>query len=119
LLTTDSYMVAWIIYALATVCALLQFNLWLRSSLGAVPRFTLLLMLAAMALTPAHPEAGVTNWAPAIFVAGFDLLTLGPESAMRALRPILMMVALVLVVGLLLTLTRRITSRGSSWEENL
>lgn len=119
MLTTDSYMIAWIIYALATVGALLLFNFWLRNSLSGVARFTLLLMLGAMALTPAHPESGVTTWAPAIFVTGFDLLTLGPESAMRSLRPLLVMVALALVVGLVLTLMQEITQRGRSREENL
>ena len=111
MLTTDSYMTAWIIYALATAGALLVLNFWLHNSLSGIARFTLLLTLAVMALTPAHPEAGVTTWAPAIFVTGFDLLTLGPESAMRALRPILMMVALTLGVGLVLILLRWKTRR--------
>jgi hypothetical protein len=102
---------AWIIYALATAGALFLLNLWLRNSLSGIARFTLLLALAAMALTPAHPETGVTTWAPAIFVAGFDLLTLGPESAMRALGPILIMVALTLVVGLVLTFLKWIGRR--------
>jgi hypothetical protein len=118
LLTTDSYMIAWIIYALATVGALLLLNLWLRSRLEGVVRFTLLLIVAAIALTPTHPEAGTTTWAPAILVAGFDLLTLGLESAMRPLRPILIMVALAVVIGLVLNFSRRITRRGQSLEEN-
>ena len=119
MLTTDSYMIAWIIYALATVGALLLFNFWLRNSLSGVARFTLLLMLGAMALTPAHPDATTTTWAPAIFVTGFDLLTIGPEAVMRSLRPMLIMVALALVVGLVLTLMQEITKRGRSREENL
>jgi len=104
-------MTAWIIYALATAGALVLLYLWLRSSLGGTARFTLLLTLAAMALTPAHPETGVTTWAPAIFVAGFDLLTQGPESAPRALVPILIMVALALVVGLVLTFLKWVARR--------
>ena len=112
MLTTDSYMFAWAVYALATVAALLLFNLWLRSSLGGLARFTLLLVVAAMALTPAHPDASVTTWAPAIFVAGFDLLTLGPESALRPLRPILIMMAVALLAGLVVTVTRRFTRRS-------
>lgn len=111
MLTNDSYMIAWLIYALAAVGALLLLNLWLRNSLGGVGRFNLLLVLAAMVLTPAYPDTVVETWAPAIFVTGFDLLTHGPESAMRALRPILVMVALSLVICLVLTLLRRMTRR--------
>ena len=104
MLTTDSYMIAWSIYALATVGGLFLLDLWLRKHLGRVARFTVLLTLAVMALTPAHPDTGVTTWAPAILVGGFELLTHGPASAIRALLPILMMVTLALVVGLVLTL---------------
>jgi hypothetical protein len=112
LLTSDSYMTAWLVYVIATVTGLLILNAWLRSGLSAVPRWTLLLALAALSLTPAPPEPGATTWAPAILVTGFDLLTLGADSAVRALRPILIMVSLVLAMGAIAYLAGRFTRRS-------
>jgi len=63
------------------------------------------LLGAALLLTPAYPKDGVDTLAPALIVASFQLLTEGFEAAGHALRPLGFMSALAVALALLLGLT--------------
>jgi len=67
------------------------------------------LIAAALMLTPAYPDADIQTFAPALVVAIFEGLINGPEAAQHAIRPLAFMLALALLlsVGLKLTLFRR------------
>lgn len=108
MLTDESYLTAWLVYIVATVAALFILNAWTARSLGVTLRTTLLLVLAALALAPSHPQADGNGWAPAFFVAGFDLLTDGLELAMRSLRSLVAGVAIALVLSLVLFVGRAV-----------
>jgi hypothetical protein len=108
LLTDQSYVAAWLIYIAATVVALLILNAWTANSVNVTLRTTVLLVLAALALAPSHPQRDGSGWAPAFFVAGFDVLTDGLELAMRSLRSLLAGVAIALVLSLLLAVGRAV-----------
>lgn len=97
MLTVESYQMAWVVYFGATLVALLILYGWMGARLGAVSRLCVLLLLAGLALAPAHPLPDQNTWAPAIFVAVFELLTDGLEAARPALQSLLM--ALVLAAG--------------------
>ena len=87
MLTPESYQTAWLVYAGAALLALAYLYFWIGPRLGSGARLALLLVLAGLALTPAYPAADYSEtWAPAIFVAGFELLTNGTEAAVRPLR---------------------------------
>ncbi len=60
------------------------------------------LVLAALLLTPAYPGPGVTTLAPALVVAGFQLMTEGLEAARHAVRPLLFVLAIGFFISLLL-----------------
>ena len=63
------------------------------------------LLGAALLLTPAFPKEGVDTMAPALIVAGFLLFTDGFEAAQHALRPLGFMSGLAVVTAFLLRLT--------------
>ena len=112
MLTAESYIMAWTVYMVATLIGLLILYLWIGPRMSAGARLTLLLLLAAMALTPARPDANLASWAPAVIVAAFDLLTDGTEAALRPLRPMLIMSAMSLALCLFIFLGRRWRVRG-------
>jgi hypothetical protein len=60
------------------------------------------LLLGALLLTPAHPNADIATYAPALVVAIFETLTHGPEAAEHALRPLVVISAAALVLAVLL-----------------
>ena len=60
------------------------------------------LIMAALLLTPAYPGPGVATLAPALIVAGFQLMTEGPEAAQHAIKPLLFMLAVGSTIALLL-----------------
>ena len=111
MLTAESYQMAWLAYVGATLGALLILFFWTRNWIPQGLRLVLVLVLAALALSPAHPAADVQTWAPAIVVAGFELLTNGVEAALRPLRSVLaaeaIAGALCLLGWLLLRIARR------------
>ena len=107
MLTEESYQFAWGIYLLATIGTLLLVRGWLLTRLSPAKMVTVLLMLAALLLTPALPESGMTTFAPGLVVAGFDLLTHGPEAVMRTLRPLLIMQAFAVAMGLVFFVLQR------------
>ncbi len=116
MLTDESYLIAWTVYLAGTLGALLVLNGWTKKSVAVGLRSTVLLVLAALALAPAHPVENASSWAPAIFVASFDLLTDGLEVAMRSLRSLTMGVVIALVLGLVLQIGRLILRRAPPQE---
>ena len=68
---------------------------------------------AVLLLFPAHPDESTESYAPAIVVAGFDLLTHGPEAASVSARPLLIVGLAVFLPGLGWSLLRRLR-RGKS-----
>jgi hypothetical protein len=63
-----------------------------------------MLLMAALLLTPAYPKEGVGTMAPALVVFGFQFMTAGMEGAVHALRPLQFMCLAAVVVTLLLWL---------------
>jgi hypothetical protein len=116
-LTEESYLTAIAVYCGAAVVALLMMLWWLRKSWRPAWLALGFFVGAALLLTPAFPEAGSDTLAPALIVAGFQLLTDGVESAQHALRPLLFMLAVAVVLSLLLRFTllrgRGVTSSPS------
>jgi hypothetical protein len=108
MMTEQSYQMAWLIYSLAAVGILvsLRFGFFYRAD--APLRWSLLLLCAVIMLFPAHPDASVESWAPAIVVSGFDLLTHGPDAAAVSARPLLILGLAVLLPGLGWSLLRRV-----------
>ncbi len=116
MLSPESYQSAWLAYAGATLAALLILYLWVGPRLSHGWRLSLALILAALALTPAHPAADVTTWAPAIFVTFFELLTSGTEAAARPLRSLLIALGMALALCLLGWLAVRMLRRAPAAE---
>ncbi len=109
MLSEESYHIALYAYLGSAGVILLCLSWWLGRSWGAGWTLLLVLLAAALLLTPAYPNAGADTLAPALVVAGFQLFTEGPEAAEHALKPLAVacLVAVVLAVLLRLTLFRR------------
>ncbi len=105
MLTESSYLAAIYLYCGAAVATCLVLAWWLGRRLRSFWGIALLLLAAALMLTPAFPQPGVTTMAPALVVAGFELLLNGPEAAQHALKPLAIACGLALVLALLLRLT--------------
>ena len=105
MLTEESYLTAIYAYcgAAALICLLLAWWLWRRwRNIWVALAVTL---SAALLLTPAFPQPGVDTMAPALIVAGFELLLNGPEAAEHAFKPLAVACGLALVLAILLRLT--------------
>jgi hypothetical protein len=117
MLTPESYQTAWLVYGGATLAGLAYLYIWIGPRMGRGSRLALLLVLAALALTPAHPGEEITSWAPAIFVIGFEMLTNGVEAGARPLRSLVAAEAIVFGLCLVAWLGRRLlggrTTSGS------
>lgn len=111
MLTAESYQMAWLAYGGATFGALLILFFWTRNWIARWLRLVLVLVLGALLLSPAHPAPDVQTWAPAIVVAGFELLTSGTEAALRPLRSVLAAEAIAVALCLLGWLLARIWRR--------
>ena len=113
MLDESSYLTAMYIYCGAACLAILCLLWWLRRSWRPAWLAFSALLAAALLLTPAYPQDGVSTLAPALIVAAFQILTFGPEAAEHALRPLVFMLGLAVVSALLLRFTV-FRSRGSS-----
>lgn len=100
----SGYLVAMLVYLGSALAALLVMGWWLRHSWRPVWICLLVLVGAALLLTPAYPHEGVTTFAPALVVAAFQLLTAGPEAAQHAFRPLVFALGLAVFVSLFLWL---------------
>lgn len=105
MLSETSYFMAMAAYIVAAVLALLLAAWWLSGRWRPAWIGLLVLLGAALLLTPAYPESGVTTLAPALIVAAFQWLTVDQAAAQHALRPLLFMVGLALALSLSLGLT--------------
>ncbi len=105
MLTESSYLTAIYTYVGAALLLLLLLGFWLRRHFGAGWVALVVLLGAALLLTPAYPRENVATLAPALIVAGFQWFTEGADAARHALKPLVAMSALALVISLLLQLT--------------
>ena len=105
MLSESSYLTAIYTYCGAAVMILLCLSWWLGRRWRSAWVALLVLLAAALLLTPAYPREGATTFAPAFIVAGFQLATEGVDAAQHALRPLALMCALAVVLALLLRLT--------------
>ncbi|MFT6286106.1 MAG: hypothetical protein ACJA09_000845 [Alcanivorax sp.] len=112
MLDASSYLTAMNLYCGAACAAILLLLWWLRRSWRPAWLAFAALVAAALLLTPAFPQEGVSTLAPALIVAAFQILTHGPEAAEHAVRPLTFMLGLAVVVALLLRFTV-FRSRGS------
>ena len=105
MLSESSYLTAMYAYVGAACVMLLYLAWWLSRHWRSGWVALVVLLGAALLLTPAFPRDGVDTFAPALIVAGFQFLTYGYEAAEHALRPLAFMSALAVVVALFLRLT--------------
>lgn len=105
MLDESSYITAIYVYVGAACLALLCLLWWLRRSWRPGWLALFILVSAALLLTPAYPQPGVSTMAPALVVAAFQMLTEGVEAAQHALKPLGVMVAVAIALALLLRLT--------------
>jgi hypothetical protein len=104
-LSESSYLTAIYVYV-GAACVMLLYLAWWLGRHWRAPWVALVVLLgAALLLTPAYPKDGVDTFAPALIVASFQLLTDGYEAARHALRPLGYMSALAAAVALLLGMT--------------
>lgn len=114
MLSESSYLTAIYTYVGAACAILLILGWWLAKHWHAGVVALVVLLSAALLLTPAYPRGGVDTLAPALIVAGFQLFTDGYAAAEHALRPLGFMSALAVGAALLLQLTifgRRASSK--------
>ncbi|CAA0118616.1 Uncharacterised protein [Halioglobus japonicus] len=105
MLDESSYLTAIYVYVGAASLMLLYLAWWLSRHWR--PGWVALVVLlgAALLLTPAYPKAGVTTMAPALIVALFQIMTQDIESAKHALRPLIFMSGMAVVITLVLNMT--------------
>lgn len=109
MLTESSYLTAIYAYCGAAVLAALLLAWWLGRRWPNGWTALLVLLSAALLLTPAFPQPGVSTMAPALIVAAFEFILNGPDAARHAVKPLLYACGAALVLALLMrfTLLRR------------
>ena len=113
MLSESSYLTAIYSY-LGAASVLLIYLAWILSRYWRAAWVVFAVLLcAALLLTPAYPDPGVTTMAPALVVAVFEGLINGPEAAQHAIKPLAYMSGLALIVALLLGLTLSRKGRAS------
>jgi hypothetical protein len=104
-LNQSTYFTAICIYVGSAAIAIMYLGWWLSRYWRAGWVTLVMLLLAALLLTPAYPKAGVHTMAPALIVAAFQYMTAGVEGARHALRPLIFMAGTALGIALLLGMT--------------
>jgi hypothetical protein len=104
-LDESSYLTAIYVYVGSAVIMLMYLTWWLSRHWRASWVALVVIVLAALLLTPAYPKAGVTTMAPALIVAAFQFANNGVEAAIHALRPLVFMSGMGVVIALLLNMT--------------
>ncbi len=105
MLSESSYSAALIIY-IGAASALLLYLGWILSRYWRSAWVALVVLLsAALLLTPAYPSAEISTLAPALLVAVFEGLINGPEAARHAVKPLLFMMGLALAISIVLRFT--------------
>lgn len=105
MLSESSYLTALYVYLSAGLVIMAYLAWWLSRYWSPAVVALLVLLAGALLLTPAYPKEGVTTFAPALIVAGFQWMTEGVEGAQHALKPLAFVSAVALVLALLLRLT--------------
>jgi hypothetical protein len=104
-LDENSYLMAIYVYVGSAVVMLIYLGWWLARHWRPAWVALVVLLMAALLLTPAFPKPGVTTMAPALIVAAFQFATDGPEAAEHALRPLIFLSGVAVVLALLLKMT--------------
>ncbi|HEY6131409.1 MAG TPA: hypothetical protein VIV27_05285 [Halioglobus sp.] len=105
MLNESSYLTAIYIYVGSAGVMLMYFAWWLSRHWRPGWVALVVLLMAALLLTPAYPKAGIHTMAPALIVAAFQISTRGVEAAEHALRPLVFMSGVAIVIALLLSIT--------------
>ena len=105
MLSESSYLTAIYAYIGAACLMLIYLTWWLYRHWQSGWILLPVLLAAALLLTPAFPREGVDTMAPALIVAGFQLMFVGPESAGHALRPLGFMCGLAVALAVVLRYT--------------
>jgi len=104
-LNDTSYFTAICIYVGSAAVLIMYIGWWLGRHWRAGWVTLVVLLLAALLLTPAYPKAGVQTMAPALIVAAFQFMTAGVEGARHAVRPLIFMSGAAVIIALLLSIT--------------
>jgi hypothetical protein len=104
-LNESSYLTALCIYVGAALILTAYVGWWLGRHWRMGWVTLVVLLMAALLLTPAYPKAGVQTMAPALIVAAFQFMTTGVDGARHALRPLVFMTGGAVIVALLLGMT--------------
>lgn len=107
MLSDSSYLTAMYVYLGAGSAFLVYLVLILKRNWQWRGAWVTLVVLiaAALMLTPAYPDANIQTLAPALVVAIFEGLINGPEAAQHAIRPLTYTLALALLLSIVLRLT--------------
>jgi hypothetical protein len=104
-LNDSAYFTAICIYVGSAAVFIIYLGWWLGRHWRAGWVTLVVLLMAALLLTPAYPKAGVHTMAPALIVAAFQFMTAGVEGARHALRPLIFLSGAAVIVTLLLGMT--------------
>lgn len=105
MLNNSSYLTAIYVYVGAAIVFIVYLGWWLGRHWRAGWVTLVVLLMAALLLTPAYPKAGVDTMAPALIVVAFQIMTTGIPSAIHALRPLVIMCGAAVIIALLLSMT--------------
>jgi hypothetical protein len=116
MLTDSSYLTAIYVYLGSAGVFILCAGWWLSRLWRPAWVLLVMLLLAALLLTPAYPKPGVETMAPALVVAAFQFITGGTPSADHELRPVIFMIGVAFLIALILGVTvfRGRRARGAS-----
>ena len=116
MLTESSYLTAIYTYCGTAILAALLLAWWLGRRWPNGWTALIVLLGAALLLTPAFPQPGVETMAPALIVAGFEFLLNGPEAAQHAIKPLAIACGVAVGLALLLRVTvlrpRKVPGQG-------
>ena len=105
MLNESSYLMAIYIYVGAAGVLIVYVGWWLSRHWRAAWVTLVVLLMAALLLTPAYPKEGVQTMAPALVVVAFQTMTVGAEGAAHAVRPLVFLSGLGVVITLILRMT--------------
>ncbi|MES2624205.1 MAG: hypothetical protein V4628_02900 [Pseudomonadota bacterium] len=105
------YLIAWILYGVAAVIMSIIAWLLFRRYLWRELAYLLECWLLAIFFTPAKVLVEQEVMAPAIIVFAMDTVTIDPTAGIRALIPLVMAMAGMLVVAVLLSVVYRVRLR--------
>jgi hypothetical protein len=104
-LSESSYLTAIFTYVGAAIVWLIYLT-WILSRHWRKAWVALVVLIcAALLLTPAYPDAEITTFAPALIVAIFEGLIYGPEAAQHAIKPLTYMLTFALLLSIVLRIT--------------